>query len=85
VARAWTAGQNLKYNDALALMRQPPAGINIRVFRPFRPLPVGSFTINPRRIAAALALGRADAMEQIQTMPLIPAPVPKAVKPPPSA
>ena len=34
VARAWTAGQYLKYNAALDLLKQPPAGVRLRVFRP---------------------------------------------------
>ena len=71
VAHAWTARQHVKYNAALACLRQPPAGITVRVFRPLRPLPVGSFTINHKRIEAALALGRADAMRQVKDMPLV--------------
>lgn len=82
VARAWTARQNVNYNAAMDLMRQPPAGTKIRIFRPFRPLPVGSFTINPKRIAAALALGHADAMEQIKDMPLFPVPQMQEIKAP---
>jgi hypothetical protein len=35
------------------------------VFRPLKPLPVGSFTIAPKRIAAALALGHDEALEQM--------------------
>ena len=65
VARVWTARQNLNYNAALALMKQPPAGVRIRVFRPLRPLPVGSFTIEPERIAAALAMGHDEALQQM--------------------
>lgn len=82
VARAWTARQNVNYNAALELMRQPPPGTKIRVFRPFRPLPVGSFTINPKRIAAALALGHADAMKQSKDMPLFPVPQMQEMKAP---
>ncbi len=66
VARIWTARQNLHYNAALDLMKQPPAGIRIRVFRPFRPLPVGSFTIEPKLIAAALLLGHDEALRQME-------------------
>jgi len=65
VARVWTARQNVNYNAALDLMKQPPAGVRIRVFRPLRPLPVGSFTIAPKRIAAALALGHDEALQQM--------------------
>jgi len=65
VARVWTARQNVHYNAALDLMKQPPAGIQIRVFRPLRPLPVGSFTAEPKQIAAALALGHDEALEQM--------------------
>ena len=66
VARVWTAEQNLNYNAALDLMKQPPAGIRIQVFRPFRPLPVGSFTIEPKHIAAALILGHDEALQQME-------------------
>ena len=64
VARAWTAGQCLKYNAALNLMTQPPTGVRLRVFRPIRPLPVGALTIAQKRIEAALALGHDEALEQ---------------------
>ena len=64
VARAWTAGQCLKYNAALNLMTQPPAGVRLRVFRPIRPLPVGALTIAQKRIEAALVLGHDEALEQ---------------------
>ena len=67
VARVWTARQNVNYNAALDLMKQPPAGVRLRVFRPLKPLPVGSFTIEPKRIAAALALGHDEALEQMAT------------------
>jgi hypothetical protein len=46
-------------------MKQPPAGIRIRVFRPLKPLAVGSFTIEQKRIAAALALGHDEAFQQM--------------------
>jgi len=65
VAKVWTAQQNVHYNAALELMNRPPAGVRIRVFRPVRPLPVGSFTIEPKRIAAALALGHDEALQQM--------------------
>jgi len=68
VARVWTARQNVNYNAALDLMKQPPAGVRIRVFRPLKPLPVGSFTIEQKRIAAALALGHDEALQQMETM-----------------
>jgi hypothetical protein len=55
----------VNYNAALDLMKQPPPGVRIRVFRPLKPLPVGSFTIAPKRIAAALALGHDEALEQM--------------------
>jgi predicted patatin/cPLA2 family phospholipase len=64
VARAWTAGQCLKYNAALDLIKQPPAGIRLQVFRPMRPLPVGALTIAQKRIEAALVLGYDEALEQ---------------------
>lgn len=66
VARIWTARQNVNYNDALDLMKQPPAGIRIRVFRPLRPLPVGPFTVRAERIAAALLRGHDDALHQME-------------------
>jgi predicted patatin/cPLA2 family phospholipase len=65
VARIWTARQNLHYNAALDLMKQPPAGVRIRVFRPLKPMPVGSFTIERKKIAAALALGHDEALQQM--------------------
>jgi len=68
VAKVWTARQNVNYNAALDLMKQPPAGIRLRVFRPLRPLPVGAFTIEPDKIAAALALGHDEALEQMGTL-----------------
>jgi predicted patatin/cPLA2 family phospholipase len=68
VAKVWTARQNVNYNAALDLMKQPPAGIRLRVFRPLKPLPVGSFTIEQKRIAAALALGHDEALQQMKTM-----------------
>jgi predicted patatin/cPLA2 family phospholipase len=68
VARVWTAQQNVHYNAALDLMKQPPPGIRIRVFRPLRPMPVGSFTIEPKQIAAALALGHDEALQQMAVM-----------------
>lgn len=66
VAEAWTARQHVHYNAALDLMKQPPPGVRIQVFRPLRPLPVGSFTAAPKQIAAALLLGHAEALEQAE-------------------
>ncbi|HSY19255.1 MAG TPA: patatin family protein [Candidatus Acidoferrales bacterium] len=68
VARVWTAQQNVYYNAALDLMKQPPAGVRIRVFRPMRQMPVGSFSVEPKQIAAALALGHDEAVEQMEVM-----------------
>ncbi|HEY2952506.1 MAG TPA: patatin family protein [Verrucomicrobiae bacterium] len=65
VARAWTTRQCVNYNAALDLMKQPPAGVRILVFRPLRPLPVGPFTIAQKRIDAALDLGHDEALQQI--------------------
>jgi len=70
VGRVWTARQNVNYNAALDLMRRPPAGVRINVFRPLRPLPVGSFTIDRKRIEAALALGRFEASLQFEPIPI---------------
>lgn len=64
VARAWTARQNVNYNDALELVKHPPPGVRIQVFSPLRPLPVSSFTAGQKRIAAALARGHDEALEQ---------------------
>jgi predicted patatin/cPLA2 family phospholipase len=66
VGQAWTAGQCIKYNAALDLLKQPPTGVRLRVFRPIRPLPVGALTIAQKRIEAALALGHEEAVEQAQ-------------------
>jgi predicted patatin/cPLA2 family phospholipase len=68
VAQVWTAEQNVNYNAALDLMKQPPAGVRIQVFRPLRPLPVGSFTVDQKQIAAALILGHDEALEQMKVM-----------------
>ena len=65
VALAWTARQYLVYNAALDLMKQPPPGIRLQVFRPFRPLPVGPFTTAQKRIDAALASGHDEALAQL--------------------
>ena len=68
VAEVWTARQNIKYNDALDLMKKPPAGVRIRVFRPMRPMPVGSFTAQKKLISAALTLGHDEAVLQMENM-----------------
>jgi predicted patatin/cPLA2 family phospholipase len=68
VARVWTAQQNVHYNAALDLMRKPPAGVRVRVFRPLRPLPVGSFTVEPKLISDALVLGHDEALQQMEKM-----------------
>ena len=68
VARVWTAQQNVHYNAALDLMKQPPAGVRIRVFRPMRPLPVGSFTVEQKLIAAAMVMGHDEASQQMAVM-----------------
>jgi predicted patatin/cPLA2 family phospholipase len=68
VAHAWTAQQNINYNTAIDLIKQPPAGIKIQVFHPLRPLPVGTFSVDPKRIAAALALGHDEALQQMEVM-----------------
>ena len=65
VAETWTTRQCLHYNAALDLMKQPPAGVRLRVFSPLRPMPVGSFTIAQKRIDAALASGQHEALQQI--------------------
>jgi predicted patatin/cPLA2 family phospholipase len=66
VAEVWTARQNVNYNAALDLMKKPPLGVRIQVFRPLRPLPLGALTREPRRIAAALILGHDEALEQMK-------------------
>jgi predicted patatin/cPLA2 family phospholipase len=68
LARAWTARQNVYYNDALDLIKRPPPGIQLRVFRPLRPLPVRSFTARPKQIAAAMVLGHDEALQQMEIM-----------------
>jgi predicted patatin/cPLA2 family phospholipase len=73
VARVWTARQNVNYNAALDLMKQPPAGVRIQVFRPLRPLPVGSFSVKPKEIAAALILGHDEALQQMEVVEAKPA------------
>lgn len=66
VAKVWTAKQNVNYNAALELMKHPPAGIRVQVFRPLKPLPVGPFSVEPKRIAAALLRGHDEALEQME-------------------
>ena len=66
VAQVWTAQQNVNYNAALDLIKQPPAGVRVQVFRPLRPLPVGAFTVDQKQIAAALILGHDEALQQIE-------------------
>jgi predicted patatin/cPLA2 family phospholipase len=66
VAKVWSARQNVNYNDALELMKRPPSGIRVHVFRPLRPMPVDSFSVEPKQIAAALLLGHDEAMEQME-------------------
>jgi predicted patatin/cPLA2 family phospholipase len=73
VAQVWTARQNVNYNAALDLMKQPPAGVRIQVFRPLRPLPVGSFSVEPKQIAAALILGHDEALQQVEVLEAKPA------------
>jgi predicted patatin/cPLA2 family phospholipase len=68
VARVWTAEQNVNFNDAMNMMRNPPAGIRLRVFRPMRPMPVGSFTAEQKHIGAALVLGHDEALQQMESM-----------------
>ena len=72
VARVWTARQNVNYNTALELMKHPPAGVRIQVFRPLRPLPVGQFTIDQKRIEATLTMGHDEAVQQMEAVPLQP-------------
>lgn len=83
VARVWTCGQNVHYNAAIDLMKNPPAGIQLRVFRPVRPLPVGSFTAQKNLIAKALSLGHEEALQQMEKMEAKPLdrPVPVDLKP----
>ena len=64
VARVWTTQQCLRYNTALDLLCQPPAGIRLRVFCPLKPLKVGYFTNAQERIAAAIVSGHDEALEQ---------------------
>jgi predicted patatin/cPLA2 family phospholipase len=68
VAEVWLARQNVNYNAALDLMKQQPAGVRIQVFRPLRPLPVGSFSVKQKEIAAALLLGHDEALQQMEIM-----------------
>jgi len=68
LAQVWTARQNVNYNAALDLMKQPPAGVRIQVFHPLRPMPVGAFTVEQKLIAATLILGHDDALQQMRDM-----------------
>jgi predicted patatin/cPLA2 family phospholipase len=66
VAQAWTTRQNVNYNNALELMKHPPAGVCVQVFSPLRRMPVGPLTIEQNRIKAALTLGHDEALEQMK-------------------
>jgi predicted patatin/cPLA2 family phospholipase len=68
VAQVWTAEQNVNYNTAIDLIRQPPPGVRIHVFNPLRAMPVGAFTVDQKLIAAALALGHDEASQQFEEM-----------------
>jgi predicted patatin/cPLA2 family phospholipase len=68
LAKVWTEVEHLKQNAALDLMKQPPAGVRVQVFSPHGPLPVGYFTVEQRQIAAALALGHEEALQEMQIM-----------------
>ena len=74
LAEAWTARQNLNYNAAIDLIKQPPAGVKVQVFHPLRPLPVGAFTVEQKLIAAALALGHDEALHQTELLKTKPPP-----------
>ena len=65
VAEAWTTRQWVNYNEALDLLKQPPAGIRLRVFSPLKPLSVYVFTSAQRRIQAAIDCGYREALEQL--------------------
>jgi len=64
VAVTW-ANQHVTYNASLDVLKNPPPGIRLQVFRPLKPLTVGMFTIAQKRIDAALASGREEALQQI--------------------
>ena len=64
VAEVWTARQHIVYNVALDLMKQPPPGVRLQVYRPFRPLRVGTLTNAQKLVEAAIACGHDEAMEQ---------------------
>ena len=68
VAEVWTARQNLNYNAALDLMKQPPKGVLIHVFHPLRTLPLGPFSVERKQIAAALLLGHDEALQQMKEL-----------------
>jgi len=69
VALAWSARQHVVYNAALDLIKQPPPGIHLQVYRPLRPLTVGAFTVTQERIEAALTSGHDEALAQLETFP----------------
>jgi predicted patatin/cPLA2 family phospholipase len=63
VARVWTSRQHVAYNKAIELIRQPPPGVRLLVFRPLKPMSVGPFTTAQKRIEAAIACGQAEASQ----------------------
>jgi predicted patatin/cPLA2 family phospholipase len=65
VAQAWSSRQWVNYNAALDLLKQPPPGINLRVFSPLKPLAIRSFTNAQKRIEAAVDCGYSEALAQL--------------------
>jgi predicted patatin/cPLA2 family phospholipase len=81
VAHAWTRKQFRVYNAALDLMKEPPPGIRLQVFRPFRPMRLGAFTNAQKLIEAALVSGYDEALEQLIVAPRLESPLVKVVVP----
>lgn len=78
-ARAWSTRQCVAYNTALHLMKEPPQGVNVRIFHPLKPVPVGCFTTARKRIEAAVISGHDEAMEQLGIIDPEPDPVPAVI------
>ena len=65
VAEAWTRKQYVNYNSAMDFLKNPPAGIRLRVFSPVKPLLIRAFTNAQKRIQAAIDCGYNEALEQL--------------------
>lgn len=76
VSAAWTTKQHLIYNASLDLIAKTSDTVRVRVFRPIKAMRIRTLTRAQKRIHEALALGRAEALQQLvaPTTPVSPGP-----------